>query len=87
MSKQFIQIGRDIFNCSSIIRIAIEKDWNGTRGYSIYTKEMNFGPEGEGGCYTWSSRVYPFGSEEAKALAAWLESQVEVLTPFREEED
>ena len=87
MSKQFIQIGRDIINRADIIRAKIsEPDYVYNYSYiRLYTRDITGGVEANGSNSNW--KIYKYHSPEGQALLEWLETQVEVLTPFREEED
>lgn len=87
MSKQFIQIGRDIINRADIIRVSIcEPDW--LYKYShirIYTRDITGGVEEHGSNSNWL--IYRFHSPEGQALLEWLREQSEVLLPCEEVAD
>lgn len=82
--KPFIQIGRDIINRADIIRVAIEKRYRNVEYVSIYTREIQPGPEGEAVSYSFS-RCYNLESDEARALLAWIRPQTELLASYRED--
>lgn len=81
MSKQFIQIGRDIINRADIIRVAIcEPDWLYKYSHiKLYTRDITGGVEANGSNSNWE--IYKYHSPEGQALLEWLREQTEVLMP------
>lgn len=87
MSKQFIQIGRDIFNRADIIRVAIcEPDYVYNYSYiRLYTRDITGGVEASGSNSNW--KIYKFHSPEGQSLLEWLRTQSEILVPYEDPQD